>query len=78
MPSTESKLRSLVNANLAVDGQALPADLDLDTSLADHGVSSMDIVAFAELVTREFGTTFTTEDCARMTSLRKVIEFLDS
>jgi acyl carrier protein len=77
MASSESRIRELVAANLAVDGQALSSGLDIDTSLSDHGVSSLDVVAFAELVSREFGVTFTTEDCARLNSLRSVIEFLD-
>ena len=78
MSSSESRVRELVNANLAVDGQALSADLDFDVSLSDHGVSSLDIVAFAELVASEFGTTFTTEDCARLNTLGELVAFLDS
>ena len=76
MSSTEAKIREMVKANLAVDGEPLSADLDLDSSLSDYGVSSLDMVAFGELVAREFGATITTEDCAKLTSLRSLIDFL--
>ena len=76
--STESTVRELIEGNLAVDGEPLSGDLDLDSSLSDHGVSSLDMVAFAEVVAREFGVTFTIEDCARLNSIRSLIEFLDN
>ena len=76
MSSTEAKIREMVKANLAVDGEPLSAELDLDSSLRDYGVSSLDMVAFGELVAREVGATITTEDCAELTSLRSLIDFL--
>jgi len=68
----------MINANLAVDGQPVPADIDLDSNLSDHGVSSLDVVAFAHMVGREFEVTFTTEDCASLANLRSLVDFLDS
>ena len=50
MATTEERVRQLVTENLEVDGQPLDLPEDLDTGLTELGVSSLDIVAFAKLV----------------------------
>ena len=74
MTSTEDRIRNLINENLEIDGSTL----DLNTSLTEAGVSSMDLVAFAKLVSQEFGVSFSPDDCARLNSVRALIGFLDS
>ena len=78
MPSTEERIRKLVADNLEVGGEPLGESLDLNTSLSDAGVSSMDIVAFAKVIQDEFGVAFTAQDCAELQSLSQVITFLDA
>lgn len=78
MPSTEERLRQLVADNLEVDGQPIGASLDLNTSLSNTGVSSMDIVAFAKVIQEEFNVTFTAQNCAELRTLSDVIKFLDA
>ena len=63
MPSTEERIRQLVAENLEVDGRSIGESLDLNVGLADVGVSSMDIVAFAKVVQQAFNVTFTPQDC---------------
>lgn len=74
MTSTEDRIRKLIGENLEIDG----ATLDLNSSLIEAGVSSMDLVAFAKLVSQEFGVSFSPDDCARLNSVRALIGFLDS
>ena len=78
MASTEERVRKLVSENLEVDGQPLSADLDLNSSLIDAGVSSVDVVAFARVIQDEFGIQFAVEDCTDLTSLAALVEFLDA
>ena len=78
MASTAERLTTLVNDNIEVDGQTLDIPDDLNISLIDSGVPSLDIVAFAKLVTQEFNVEFTVEDCAALNSLSEVVDFLDS
>lgn len=78
MASTAERLTGLVNDNIEVDGQALDIPDDLNISLVDSGVPSLDIVAFAKLVTQEFNVEFTVDDCVALNSLREVVDFLDS
>lgn len=78
MPSTEERIRQLVADNLEVDGQPIGASFDLNTSLGDAGVSSMDIVAFAKVIQEEFNVEFTTQNCAELQTLSDVIKFLDA
>ena len=78
MASTEDRLRKLISENLEVDGQPVSADLDLDTSLTDVGVPSMDLVSFAGVIQDEFNVKFTPEQCTELTSLAAVIEYLDA
>ena len=74
MASSESRIVTLINENLGLDGQSL----DLSQSLTDAGVSSIDLVAFAKVVAGEFGITFTPQDCASLGSVRQLIDFVDS
>lgn len=78
MASTESRFRKLISENLEVDGQPLSADLDLNNSLTDLGVSSMDLVSFAAVIQDEFNVKFSTEQCTELPSLSAVIEYLDA
>ncbi len=78
MASTEERVRKLVAENLEVDGKPLDASLDLNSSLSDLGVSSMDIVAFGKVVGKDFGVTISREDCPTLNSLQELIDFLDS
>ncbi len=78
MATNEDRVRQLVRDNLEVDGKPLAEPVDFDTGLSDAGVSSMDIVAFAKLISKEFNVEFSREDCARLTNLRALVEFLDS
>ncbi len=78
MPSTEDRVKTLINENLKVDGQALNLPEDLNARLSDLGVSSLDILAFGKVVAREFNITFTPEDCVEVNTVRKLIDFIDS
>ena len=78
MASTEDRIRTLVNENLKVDGQPLNLPEDLNTRLTELGVSSLDVVAFGKLVSQEFNVPLTPEDCVKLDTVRKLIEFLDS
>ena len=77
MASTAERLTSLVSDNIEVDGQALDIPDDLNISLVDSGVSSMDIVALAKLVSKEFNVEFTVEECTSLQTLSEVVDFLD-
>lgn len=78
MSSTAAKLKALVDANIEVDGKALDIPDDLNISLADSGVSSMDMVALGKLIAKEFNVTITVEDCAALDNLTKVVAFVDA
>ena len=78
MTSTEDRIRKLIDENLEVDGRPLGPLLDLNISLIEAGVSSMDLVAFAKLVSQEFNVAFSPDDCAKLNSVRDLIGFLDS
>ena len=77
MASTGDRIRQLINDNLEVDGQPIDVPEDLNLSLAEAGVSSTDLVAFAKLVSREFDVKFTLEDCA-LNNLQQLVALLDS
>ena len=78
MASTEDRIRKLVSNNLEVDGKPLPQPIDFSNSLAEIGVSSMDIVAFAKMVAQEFDVNFTPEICASLSNLNDLVKCLDS
>ncbi|MCY3752146.1 MAG: acyl carrier protein [Gammaproteobacteria bacterium] len=76
MATTEERVRQLVSDNLEVDGQPLNLSADLNTGLTELGVSSLDVVAFAKLVSKEFNITFTIEDCETVNTIQKLIDHL--
>ena len=78
MASTEERIRKLVDENLEVDGRPLGRPLDLDASLRDSGVSSMDFLAFTKVVAEEFGVNFAPEDCADVSSVRQLVDLLEA
>lgn len=77
MSSTGDRIRQLINDNLEVDGQPIDVPDDLNLSLAEAGVPSTDLVAFARLVSREFDVKFSPEDCA-LNNLQQLVALLDS
>ena len=77
MPSTEERLRKLVDENLEVDGRPIGQELDLSKNLRDAGVSSVDFVAFMKVVTQEFGIDMTVGDCEGLDNLGDLVSFLD-
>ncbi|MCY3800254.1 MAG: acyl carrier protein [Chloroflexi bacterium] len=78
MSSTEDRIRQLVEENLEVDGQPIAQPINLDSNLSDAGVSSMDVVAFGKLVNEEFNANLSVEDCAKLPTLRALIDHLDA
>ena len=78
MATTEERVRQLVSENLEVDGQPLALSEDLNTNLSDLGVSSLDVVAFAKVVSKEFNINFTIEDCETVNTVQKLIDYIDS
>ena len=78
MASTAERLTNLVNENIEVDGQTLTIPDDLNISLMDSGVSSLEAVALAKLITQEFGVEFAVEDCYALDTLKDVAAFIDS
>ena len=78
MSSTVDRLRKLVSENLEVDGTPVSLPEDLNASLLDAGVSSVDLVAFGKLVSQEFNVNFTLEDCSNLNSVQSLVEHLDA
>ena len=78
MASTAERLTNLVNENIEVDGQKLDIPDDLNISLMNSGVSSLEAVALAKLITQEFGVEFAVEDCYALDTLKDVAAFIDS
>ncbi len=78
MSSTAARIKTLINENLKVDGQPLNLPEDLNTRLTTLGVSSLDVVAFGKVVAQEFNVTLTPEDCVKVDTVQKLIDFIDS
>ena len=78
MPSTEDRIRELVDNNLDIEGRQKGSPLASDFSLRDHGVSSVEIVEFTKVVASEFGISVTTEDCANLNSLGDLVSFINA
>ena len=78
MASTAERLTNLVNENIEVDGQKLDIPDDLNISLMNSGVSSLEAVALAKLISAEFGVEFAVEDCYALDTLKDVAAFIDS
>ena len=77
MATAEERIRKLVDENLEIEGRTAGSPLDLNSSVRDSGVSSVDFVAFAKLVADEFGVSFTPEDCAKYNTLGELIAHLE-
>ena len=78
MAATGDRLISLIADNLEVDGQSIAVPEDLNISLLEAGVSSVDLVAFAKLVAQDFNINFAPEHCTSLNSIREVADFIDS
>ncbi len=78
MASTEDRLRTLIAENLEVDGQPIALPDDLNISLMEAGISSVDLVAFAKLVAQEFEVKFSLEDCGEVKSVRELVDRLNA
>ncbi len=78
MASIEERLRQLADENLEVDGQPVGKLLDPGKSIADLGVSSMDIVAFVKVIEQEFNVSFTPETIAEMRNFGDLIAYLEA
>ncbi len=78
MASTEDRIKKLVAENLEVDGQPISLPDDLNISLMEAGISSVDLVAFAKLVAQEFDVKFTLQDCGEVKSIRDLCNRLDA
>ena len=78
MASTEERIRKLVDANLEVDGRPPNLPEDLNCSLLELGVSSIDLVSFGKLVAQEFNVAISPEDCTNLNTVQGLIEFIDS
>ena len=78
MASTEDRLRTLISENLEVDGQPIALPDDLNISLMEAGISSVDLVAFAKLVAQEFDVKFSLEDCGEVKSVRELVDRLNA
>ncbi len=78
MPSTQERVRKLVENNIEVDGQPLNVPEDLNISLLESGVPSTDIVALGKLIAEEFDVTVTPDDCASLASLPDLVAFIDA
>ena len=78
MASTEERLRTLVDANLMIEGRTEGRPLALDVSIVDAGVGSTDVVAFWRLVCEEFDLNIPADQFAALLTPRDLIAFLDA
>ena len=78
MPSTEERLRKLVDDNLELEGRPQGRALDLNASLREAGVSSVDFVNFTRLVAQEFNVEFNPEHCADVNTVGELVQLLES
>lgn len=78
MASTADRIRKLIEDNLEVDGQPIALPDDLDISLSEAGVSSVDILAFAKLVAEDFGMEFSPQDCVDVKTVQELVSRLDA
>ena len=78
MPSTEERLRKLVDDNLEVEGRPQGRPLDPNSSLRESGVSSVDFVNFTKVVAQEFNLEFKPEECENIKTVGELIQLLDS
>ena len=77
MASTEERVKNLISEHLDVDGKPIES-VDLGSSLAELGVSSMAILSFARVIQNEFGVSFTPENCANLQNIGQLVAFIDA
>lgn len=73
MTATEERLVRLADEHLD-----LGRSPDLDRTLADSGVSSVDALSFLRAVAREFNLLITAGDCGGVNTLRDVAALVDA
>lgn len=78
MATTEERIRKLVDDNLQIEGREAGQQLNLESSIADAGVSSVAVVAFIKAVGAEFNLELPSEDVAQMSSVRDLINYIDA
>ncbi|MCY4663186.1 MAG: acyl carrier protein [Acidimicrobiaceae bacterium] len=78
MPSTEERIRTLVDDNLQIEGRSAGQPLTPDLNIIDAGVSSTDVVAFWRLVCEEFGVEISAEVFAGLLTPSDLIAYLDT
>ena len=78
MASTAERLHKLVSENVEVDGKSLDIPADLNFSLSDAGVSSLDLVALGKLVAQEFDIAIAVEDCTSINDLAQLAALIDA
>ncbi len=78
MPSIEERVRKLVDDNLEIEGRSAGSPLALNSSLRDSGLSSVEFVEFAKLVSQEFSLTLSTEDCANINTMGEFVSFIEA
>ena len=78
MPSTEERIRQLVDENLRIEGRPQGQPLSLESTLRDTGASPMAIVAFLVKLIQEFSFDVAPEDFAQIADIGDLIEFIDT
>lgn len=78
MPSTEERVRAIVDQTDEIEGRDAGQPLDLARNAAETGVSSSDIVAFWQTVNQEFGTDISAEELAELLTPQDLGNHLES
>ena len=78
MPSTEERIRRLVEEYLVVEGRPTGKALDPNSSLRDTGASSMAIVAFLVKLLQEFELDIAPEEFAQVPNIQGLIDLIES
>ncbi len=78
MATTEERIMKLVDEHLDIEGRSMGRPLDLDSSLRESGVSSLDFLAFAKLLDAEFNVEFGADTWATINTTRELIARLDA
>lgn len=73
MSSTKERI-----ANLATKSFGMDHAPDFDRNFSDAGVSSMDAIAFAKALAKEFGREIPADDFANFKNLNDIAAYLDS
>ena len=78
MSSTEERIRKLIADNLEVDGKPVSVPEDLNVSMQDLGVSSIDYMSFGRIIQQEFDVPFGIEQCNELQTIAELVEYLDA